>query len=154
MKFKHLSLISALALVLVLGACAPQAPANTVDAGLNGINVSGVGKVYINPDLAYVYIGVKSESDDVAKALDVRAGSVTTTLSKMEESNLIYRERDSSDSRIVNLSLTEKGQETLMKSRRYFEKRRKQINEALTEEERNQFIAVGEKLIAFLGDDS
>ena len=70
MKFKQLSLISALALVLVLGACAPQAPANTVDAGLNGINVSGVGKVYINPDLAYVYIGVKSESDDVAKALD------------------------------------------------------------------------------------
>jgi DNA-binding MarR family transcriptional regulator len=93
-------------------------------------------------------------SGDVAKALDIRAGSVTTTLSKMEESNLIYRERDSSDSRIVNLSLTEKGQETLMKSRRYFEKRRKQINEVLTEEERNQFIAVGEKLIAFLGDDS
>ena len=44
-------------------------------------------------------------SGDVAKALDIRAGSVTTTLSKMEESNLIYRERDSSDSRIVNLSL-------------------------------------------------
>lgn len=93
-------------------------------------------------------------SGDVAKALDIRAGSLTTTLSKMEESNLIYRERDSSDSRIVNLSLTEKGQETLMKSRRYFEKRRKQINEALTEDERSQFIAVGEKLIAFLGDDS
>ncbi len=100
---------------------------------------------------------VKNEtmrSGDVAKALDVRAGSVTTTLSKMEENDLIDRERDSSDSRIVNLSLTEKGKETLMKSRRAFEGRRKQINEALTEEERSQFIAIGEKLIAFLGDDS
>lgn len=33
------------------------------------INVTGTGKVYIVPDLANVYIGVRSEADEVASAL-------------------------------------------------------------------------------------
>ncbi len=86
MKFKYLLVISSLALVLVLGACAPQVPVNTVDAGVNGINVSGTGKVYLNPDLAYVNIGVRSESVDVGKALDknnVQANDVAKALTAL-----------------------------------------------------------------------
>lgn len=86
MKVKYLLVVSAMVLVLMLGACAPQAAAPRSDVVMNGISVSGTGKVYINPDLAYVYIGVKSESDDVAKALDMnneQANEVSKALTGM-----------------------------------------------------------------------
>jgi len=85
MKVKYLLVVSAMVLVLMLGACAPQAAPRS-DVVMNGISVSGTGKVYINPDLAYVYIGVRSESDDVAKALDKnneQANEVSNALTSM-----------------------------------------------------------------------
>ena len=86
MKVKHLLVVSAMALVLILAACAPQATAPTGEVAMNGISVSGTGKVYINPDLAYINIGVRSESSDVAKALEMnnsQANDVAKTLTEM-----------------------------------------------------------------------
>ncbi|HBF40813.1 MAG TPA: hypothetical protein DDW19_03275 [Anaerolineaceae bacterium] len=43
------------------------------------INAYGTGEVYLVPDLAYVYVGVRSEADDVSTALNtnnVQAGKV------------------------------------------------------------------------------
>lgn len=86
---------------------------------------------------------------DIAEALDIRPGSVTEILAKMEALELIRREKDAHDSRYVNVSMTEKGSETLAESSRHYEERRAKINAVLSEEERDQFIASSEKLIAF-----
>jgi uncharacterized protein YggE len=51
----------------LLAACAGTAPAS--NQPLRQINVSGTGKVYLVPDIAYIYIGVRSQADDVATAL-------------------------------------------------------------------------------------
>ena len=86
---------------------------------------------------------------DIAEAWDIRPGSVTEILAKMEALELIRREKDADDSRYVNVSMTEKGSETLAESSRHYEERRAKINAVLSEEERDQVIASSEKLIAF-----
>lgn len=45
------------------------APASAEAASLRTINVVGSGKVYLDPDVAYVYIGVHSQSENVSTAL-------------------------------------------------------------------------------------
>ena len=93
-------------------------------------------------------------SGDVAMSLGIRPGSVTQTLAKMEAKGLIKKERDATDARIVNLSMTDKGKENLDSSRRHFEERRKQMNAVLSPEERVAFVAAAEKLIAFFEEVS
>ena len=59
-------------LLVVLSACAPQ-PAfqaqTTPSAQLRTITVSGNGKVYLTPDVAYITIGVQSQNANVGDAL-------------------------------------------------------------------------------------
>jgi len=52
--------------VALLAACQPFSK-----GGENNrqISVNGTGKVYLVPDIAYVYIGVRTQADDVASAL-------------------------------------------------------------------------------------
>ncbi|NSW53667.1 MAG: SIMPL domain-containing protein [Anaerolineae bacterium] len=59
---------------LLLGACgpaqnAPASPASTYSQ-MNQINVSGSGEIYMAPDLAYITIGVRSESENADSAMD------------------------------------------------------------------------------------
>ena len=72
---KKLIVIVSLLLVIVLSACSAPAqapvqqqaqPANTTP---RVISVNGTGQVSLAPDVAYVYIGVQSQSDNVAQAL-------------------------------------------------------------------------------------
>lgn len=69
MKKIVLAMISILA-VLALAAC--QAPANTninPNQPMRQISASGEGKVYLTPDIAYIFIGVHSQNKSVADAL-------------------------------------------------------------------------------------
>lgn len=51
---------------LVLSACGPAAVASGSDRTLN---VTGVGQVFITPDIAYLYIGVHTEQPTAAEAV-------------------------------------------------------------------------------------
>jgi uncharacterized protein len=53
------------ALVLILSACGPSVTAS----GERFINVTGSGVVYLNPDVAYLYVGVHVEDKDINIAL-------------------------------------------------------------------------------------
>jgi uncharacterized protein len=85
-------------LALVLSACAtppayaqnlpaqvqPQQP--VVQQPLRTIGVTGTGQVTLAPDVAYVYIGVQSQSPDVAEALsqnNERAQTIASTLREL-----------------------------------------------------------------------
>jgi len=83
MKKKALFISATLALLVLLGACAPSA-AQSVQP--NQIFVSGTGEVYVTPDIAYIYIGVHTESEDVAQALqdnNSQAQAIASTLTEM-----------------------------------------------------------------------
>jgi uncharacterized protein YggE len=62
-------LIALLGAVLVVALAGCQAAAPAASSVTRQISASGSGKVYVVPDMAYVYIGVHSEAADVASAL-------------------------------------------------------------------------------------
>jgi uncharacterized protein YggE len=89
---KKLSLLTGLVLVaaFVLSACAPitlpaQSSGSTT-AAPRTIAVSGNGKVTLAPDVAYVYIGVQSQTDNVATALsenNAKAQTISNTIKEL-----------------------------------------------------------------------
>ena len=70
MKNKIISISIATILVLALGACAPVQPYTNTNGVVSQINAVGTGQVYVVPDVAYIYIGVHTESKDVNQALN------------------------------------------------------------------------------------
>ena len=90
MKNKYFLSLAAFVLILSLAtACAPitadaQAPVSTL--ATRTITAQGEGKVYVTPDIAYIYIGVHTESDSVATALsdnNTQAQAVASTLKEL-----------------------------------------------------------------------
>lgn len=65
MQSKLFVFLTLLVVISLLGACAPMVP-----AGERTLTVTGNGKVYLTPDVAYLYVGVHTESADLAKALE------------------------------------------------------------------------------------
>jgi hypothetical protein len=68
---------------VLLSACSPQTPSKDVG---RSINVNGKGEVYLVPDIAYVYVGTRSEAVDVAAALsdnNKQAQAIADVLSEM-----------------------------------------------------------------------
>jgi len=89
---KKITILLGLVLILVISACsAPAAPGQNTSAGqvsapVRSISVNGSGQVTMNPDLAYINIGVQSQSEQVAEALaenNEKAQSVATSLREL-----------------------------------------------------------------------
>ena len=75
------------AMALLLGACAPAAvvsPAAAANpAPARQLSVVGVGQVYATPDIAYINVGVRSQADTVAEAIEqnnTQARAINETL--------------------------------------------------------------------------
>jgi uncharacterized protein len=97
MKTNYLWIAFSLLMAVMLGACAavaaaPLAPTTATPAPAGGtaptrqITVTGSGKVFITPDLAYVNIGVHSQADTVTDALaqnNDQAQGVSTALKSL-----------------------------------------------------------------------
>ncbi|RJP50242.1 MAG: DUF541 domain-containing protein [Anaerolineaceae bacterium] len=66
MRTKTLLISFVLLAALVLSACGPAAVAS---GGGRTLNVTGVGQVFITPDIAYLYIGVHTEQPTAAEAV-------------------------------------------------------------------------------------
>ena len=89
------------------------------------------------------------KASDLAEALDIRPASLTEKLTRMEQHELINRERDSNDSRIVLVSLSNRGKELLEKRRKNNEEMTNKLENVLTEAEQIEFARISEKLISF-----
>jgi len=72
MKSKLLSALAGIVMILSLAACAAQAPVivNPYGGVNQALTASGIGEVALNPDVAYVFIGVRSQSENVSDALN------------------------------------------------------------------------------------
>ena len=58
-----------LALALVLSACGPTTINQDAPANLRTLNVNGLGQVYLTPDIAYINIGVNTQSPSAAESV-------------------------------------------------------------------------------------
>lgn len=72
MRNKKVILIAAVLVMAALAACAPAADGGSLAAGEASpqISVVGVGQVYVAPDIATINVGVRSQADSVAEALE------------------------------------------------------------------------------------
>ena len=91
MNTKKLIISFALLSLLALSACSAAAPAASLpapiraDAPSRTINVTGVGEVNVVPDLAYISIGVHSQSESVAQALSDNTQQAQAIASVLKE---------------------------------------------------------------------
>jgi len=87
MSIKRMILALAVLAVLVLAACqAPAAsPASTDNGMTRNITSNGIGKIYLTPDVAYVFIGVQSQAENVADALNQNNSKAQAIAKKLVE---------------------------------------------------------------------
>ena len=88
-------------------------------------------------------------TSDLAEALDIRPASLTEKLIRMEERQLISREKDLNDSRIVLVFLTQTGKTLLETRKKNYEELTDKLQNVLTESEQEEFTRISEKLISF-----
>lgn len=84
MRNKIYVVIASLVIVGLLAACQGTAPVSSYQQ-IPMINVSGTGRVYLVPDIAYVYVGVRSQAEDVADALSQNNAQATAIASTLME---------------------------------------------------------------------
>ncbi len=88
MKKTALMLILGALVMGLLAACQPV-PQPQGTSFPPQISVTGTGKVYLVPDIAYVYIGVRSQADDVATALSLNNTQAQAIANTLKERNVV-----------------------------------------------------------------
>ncbi|MDU4884841.1 MarR family winged helix-turn-helix transcriptional regulator [uncultured Clostridium sp.] len=86
----------------------------------------------------------QSELQDI---IDIRSGSLSEILSKMEDKQLIIREKDENDKRKVRILMTEKGKETILLKEEEHKNKGKELFNVINEDEQNQLEMILSKLI-------
>jgi len=69
MKRNIFLVIASLVVIVSLAACSATPAAAGSVPQVRTLSSSGTGEVYLVPDVAYIYVGVKADADDVATAL-------------------------------------------------------------------------------------
>ncbi|HWR64604.1 MAG TPA: SIMPL domain-containing protein [Bellilinea sp.] len=85
MRNKIFVVIAGLIIVGLLAACQGTALTNNGYNQIPMISVSGTGKVYVAPDIANVYLGVRSQAADVGSALSQNNAQATAIASTLQE---------------------------------------------------------------------
>ena len=85
----------------------------------------------------------QSELQDI---IDIRSGSLSEILSKMEDKELIAREKDENDKRKVRIAITEKGKEAILLKEEEHKNKAKELFKAINEEEKKQLEVILSKL--------
>lgn len=100
--------------------------------------------------IGYVLLNIDqkkgSPSTSLGPAMGMEATSLTRLLNRMEDLELIVRQKDQSDGRMVRVFLTDKGKEMRLKSRQSVLKFNQEMQEVLTNEELTMFYQIMNKI--------
>jgi hypothetical protein len=97
-KFFAFSILAVLA--LVLSACGPTTINQAAPENLRTLNVNGVGVVYLTPDIVYINIGVNTQRDNAAEAVEVNKEQTNAVTAAIKEFGV-----DPKDIRTTNFSI-------------------------------------------------
>ncbi len=90
-----------------------------------------------------------NRSSDVAHALRISAGTLTTTVKLLEKKGCLIRKKDTADKRIVRLYATQKGQRADRAHQKFHREMVLSVLKALPSEETDVLIKALKKLEAF-----
>lgn len=113
----------------------------------------GSGRHGQNRVLAILMMQDGTSQKDLAYLLGIRPQSLSEALDKLEASELVVRRHNEEDKRVVNVFLTDAGRRRAEKVAEDRKKSAADVFSVLTEEEKEQFAAIMDKLIAKLDDD-
>ncbi len=97
-KFLVFSILAVLA--LVLSACGPTTINQAAPENLRTLNVNGVGIVYLTPDIVYINIGVNTQRDNAADAVEINKEQTNAVTAAIKEFGV-----DPKDIRTTNFSI-------------------------------------------------
>lgn len=83
---------------------------------------------------------------DLAMAMDVSAATIAVTLKKLEKGGYIKKEMDEGDNRLNQITITDKGNKVVERSKQIFDSTDKKVFEGFTEEEKDTLCALLQKL--------
>ena len=90
--------------------------------------------------------GTMTQSE-LQNIIDIRSGSLSEILSKIEDKQLITREKDENDKRRVKIEITEKGKEIILLKEEEHKDKSKELFKVISEEEQKQLEVILSKLI-------
>ena len=88
----------------------------------------------------------------LTELLDIRPGSASEVLTKLEHNGLIRRSPNSADGRTMDISLTEEGQQQSLLARQQRIRRHDEMFACLSEEEKQELLALLGKLNGAWGE--
>ena len=87
MRIKLFLPITVLAISMLLAACSGTTATGT-QAVPRSLSVSGTGTVYLTPDVAYIYIGVHTENEDISLAVSENNSKAETVKAALLEKGI------------------------------------------------------------------
>jgi hypothetical protein len=93
-------LVFALALALTLSACGPTTITQEAQPAARTLNVNGIGQAYLTPDIAYIYIGVHTESSTAADAVSANTEKTNAVKNAIKKAGV-----DAKDISTTNFSI-------------------------------------------------
>jgi uncharacterized protein YggE len=101
MKTKSLIVFAVIALALLMSACQPaMAVSQNGQANVRTLSVTGSGQAYLAPDIAYIYIGVHTEKQTAAEAVDENTAQTQKLIQAIQDFGI-----DAKDIRTTNFSI-------------------------------------------------
>jgi uncharacterized protein YggE len=99
MRNKTLFVSALLLAALALGACSPTIQANSAPP-VRTLSVNGTGQAFLEPDIAYIYIGVHTEAETPAEAVEANNSQTQQVIDALIEAGV-----DAKDIRTTNFSI-------------------------------------------------
>jgi hypothetical protein len=100
MRTKYFAFAVLAVLALVLSACGPTTINQAAPENLRTLNVSGLGVVYLTPDIAYINVGVNTQRENASEAVEVNKTQTTAVIEAIKDFGV-----DAKDIRTTNFSI-------------------------------------------------
>lgn len=99
MRNKIFFVSAMLLLALALGACSPTIQADAAPP-VRTLSVNGTGKAFLSPDIAYIYIGVHTEEETAADAVEANNAQTQDVIEALKDTGIA-----ADDIRTTNFSI-------------------------------------------------
>lgn len=100
MRTKYFAFAVLAILALAVSACGPTTVNQAAPDVPRNLNVSGLGVVYLTPDIAYINIGVNTQRENAAQAVEVNKEQTTKVIQALKDFGV-----DEKDIRTTNFSI-------------------------------------------------
>ncbi|MBL8061983.1 MAG: SIMPL domain-containing protein [Anaerolineales bacterium] len=100
MRTKYFAFAILAILALAVSACGPTTVNQAAPEAVRTLNVSGVGIVYLTPDIVYINIGVNTQRENAAQSVEVNKEQTNAVIAAIKEFGV-----DAKDIRTTNFSI-------------------------------------------------